>query len=601
MIDSLTIGMSATKLLTLAAAVAVFVYFAALGKAVCRNGAADAQWAAGWGVVALVLTTLGVVGVPLWAGALALVPVAVLGLRHLPEDRETWRGYARIAVLGLPFLWIVALVNVSAVDTFTHWLPNAVHLYDTHAFPSRSALGVAEAYPAFPYNLQFVFYLAGLVLPYQPDTAMIAFNGILVLALATTLAHLIARDGVVSWSVAAVALLLATLLNPTFVPPLVLVPYGDFATSLLVMVFGLLAWRILEAAPQGGAPPMQAGLVLAALINLKQANPALAGVLVVAFVIVALLRPETRGRWLLRTLAQIAAPGLAVFLLWRLYVAVHLPGGENQLLPWAAWQWDHLWQILRSMFIVAINKGGHFGLMTIIVGAAVWALARRRQGPLPHLALYVALVFLGYTLFLLLIYIGHFTGTASIRAQSYWRFNTHLGPLALMAAVVAVRAWLDRRPRPLVSKRVRRTAGGAVVVLTLTGSALGSPLLRVDLKNDQQIVWNIGEDVARVAPPDATLGVVVPGDVGNLTWLMKGVLTQSAARRHDLTVTIRNSLPARIPEAWDTLWLACVPPELDARLGLSLPAEGAVLLLRRNDAWMVIRRWPVQVGFCAER
>ena len=153
--------------------------------------------------------------------------------------------------------------------------------------------------------------------------------------------------------------------------------------------------------------------------------------------------------------------------LWRLHLATGLPLKENTLLPLAEWQFANLPSIFATMGKVMLQKTG-YGVVTLALVLVAARALLRGPGPFGRLALLAAGTFAGYTLFLLLIYVGHFQGSASTGAQSYWRFNTHLGYFAWAAALVGLAQLLRTRDRMGRGAELFRRWGAALPVLALT-------------------------------------------------------------------------------------------------------------------------------------
>src|SRR4051794_28751315 len=94
----------------------------------------------------------------------------------------------------------------------------------------------------------------------------------------------------------AVALMLVTLLNPGFNHHVVMSSYADAATGVAVALCGLLGCLILQRLSRRRFDDLQMlawcfAFVAAALVNLKQANPALLALLVAGFALLVLRCP----------------------------------------------------------------------------------------------------------------------------------------------------------------------------------------------------------------------------------------------------------------------------------------------------------------------
>lgn len=633
---------SERNLITLAALAAVLAALLWLGRGVAgwRSGAdgpiaPEIALACGWGATAGFLTLLGVaaglVGLPnvflFGAAILALLAFGILFRRVDARDVRTIVPLVKVLLLALPVLTIAAGRRPSEVDSFTHWLPNLLHLHQTGGFPTGDAPAVMSTYPAFPYHAQMIGYLVDLLTPFYASTSLILLNAMLIAFVALACARLIA-EGVatgddpqaatdadalkIRWPVAATGLLAVTALNPSFVPNVVLTSYGDYATAVLLALAAVTGGRLAGGGRMIAAElrlTLQLALILIALIGIKQSNLVLVLLVTGAAVIAALVadgRFADRRRLALRVV-QAAVPALVVYGLWRFHVAVHLTGGENALLPYDQWQWENLPTILRNMGGISLSKSGHSILMLAAVGMALWHVVGRvrgRTGSGPgRLALVGALIFLGYQVFLALIYVAHFQGSASTGVQSYWRFNTQLGPLAVLVVAYGA-AWGWGRRGLHAPAWLRRTP----IVLALIGPLLLAEYMRWDLKRDDPFYWRMGDEMAADLPRGAGVALVHPRDNGNAVTLMQAIL-QLGEGRSDLTTQTWTTLPDDLTDRLESIgighaWLYCLPPAAASRFGVE-PQTGAVLLQRTGGAgWTVLRRWaypPVRLQLMPSR
>ncbi|MBV5324996.1 MAG: hypothetical protein J0626_06865, partial [Rhodospirillaceae bacterium] len=290
-------------------------------------------------------------------------------------------------------------------DEFAQWLPNARYLVMHDQFPAQGRPLPDSIFPAYPYAVPLLIFGASRLCGTLADMAAGQINLVLLVAFAATLLRQYAvgrgRPSAFGWRGLALALLAATIANPTFVPKLVLSAYADNATGLALAVAGLAG---LVAIGEDGARRRGALLQLAAalilLLQTKQANLALAGLLTGGLALLA-IRQTPRGEGLRTAALVIAAalPAVALHLLWRHHVGQHLAGGEKVALDIGQWRWDLLPEALASMGHVATQKGGYFGLSVLISasGAVLWL--RRKRDPLTRALLLYALLFTGYQAF----------------------------------------------------------------------------------------------------------------------------------------------------------------------------------------------------------
>ena len=586
--------------LTLVAVLAALALFALVGRAASGGSRfGDLALPAGWGVASLIFTVVGgPLGAPLYVGVLLLLAgAATLLLR--PASALPFHGSGILRVLGvsLGYLAITALVRVSAVDTFTYWIPNALFLHDHGAFPVDGN-SILSYYPAFPINLQLISYIAGLVLPFFPSTAMIAANSLLIGWFAWLLARTVGgTKKPVSWGMAAFAMLLVTVLNPTYVPEIALTGLGDVSTGIVLAAAAYAAWHMLEDAAAGERVPLAdvwvMGLCLAALIDIKESNQAPTGELVAIVLGLALLDRRTWSFWRIERLCALLLPALLTFAAWSYHVRYNLGLVRSfDVLPLSAWAWRDIPKILGTMAYVASTKGGYFGLIALIALRTVWLLAGRRwSDPALRLLAMTTLMFCAHTAFLLAVYLGMFPGQMGWEAGSFWRYNTQLGPLALLTAAVVVAPWWRARFAPAPA-----WARLALVALCLGGPLAAAKLLRVDLKGEQPRLWALGKELVPLLPPNAELDIVVPGDNGDWGSIVRGAVVETDPRRRDVTVRLNNTL--NYIWSMDLVWLNCVSEPAAKAFGLADDRGAAVLLERKGSGWSVLHRWPK--GVCSE-
>ncbi|HUH84865.1 MAG TPA: hypothetical protein VLX85_09645, partial [Stellaceae bacterium] len=482
---------------------------------------------AGWGFACFTLTFWGVLAP--WSMTWPALPLAAMGLLGFLPLRAPgalgWRGLFRIVAVSLPLLAVMASARPSLPDTFLNLLPNAAYLFDHARFPadgpSHSLL------PGAPYNMQLAAFVAGLLTPAFPANAMIAFNIVLQLATALLLARLVEGDDTraPSWGATAAGLLLATLINPGFVTRYDLSAYSEPSVTVATACAGWLAARATAALAERRAAATDLvllALTLAALVNIKQDSVALAAAVVASGAALALLQGVGRRR-ALALLLLAAVPAALLYLAWRWYVLTHLPAGELKLLPVAQWQFDLIPDILRSMVGVLLEKA-YFSLAVV---AALVALAwrwRRRGLDLPtRVAALFAGVAILYNAALFFTYIAHFDNQIGASAHSYFRYNSHLGLLLMLALTLLARASLVERGWTL-RQGWRRGAAGLTLGLALASPIAFFGLVRFDLEPAQQRAWVLA-DYARLAlDRDPRLIVVLPGDDGSLQTMLDALI-----------------------------------------------------------------------------
>ena len=592
----------------MAAVLLLAVCLCGIGRLVLRSGHYPASWlAAGMGAVSLVTTVLGVTtAIPFSFLHVALIIAGLVGI--------IWAAYtsppsvhlpAAAILLALPLLVILSGGRASQWDEFSNWLPSQLYLIEFDGFPRNDRPPNLSALPAYPYGLPFIGYLVARTLGHFAEHATALFNTTLAAFAGLLIAQLV-QEGrrlsvVPSWPLLATGLLAASLLNPAFVPKLVFTAYVDWTTAVVLAIAAVAVWRTLEAALAGDTArtrgdAIAAGLALAALVNLKQANLVL--VLLVA-IGGAVAWISTRPRHLpdALSLCAILVPAMIVYATWRQHVGTHIRGGDFSFLPLDSWLWDSVWDIAARMGSIAAKKGGYFGLMLVLMFFAARALWR---GPdkFGRLAIVTATVFLGYNAFLYVTYVGAFGAFEGRNAASYWRYNTQLGVLAVATAAFGLgQIWKDRLSASLKAYMTSRYVAGLAIGLILLAPLTQLHRIRFDINPAKTYVRQVGSEIKTRLTPGSRLAVIDRQDNGFWALLIRYEVGRAAAVRSlsDSAVSSPEMIRARLQEApaADFVWVHVPESAIETALGVPLPARQSHFLAR-NEAgdWRLLQSWP---------
>lgn len=570
--------------------------FIGVGRLLSLGRAApEAALVAGWGGACLILTSWGIItAASLRWPAAAIVAAGFVGLvlPRLRLARPAWRGVLRMGVIALPLLLVMASARPSLPDTFLNLLPNAAYLYNHASFPADARWPSHSFLPGAPYNMQLAAFVASLFTPGFPATAMIAINLVLQLAFALFLARLIERgddsDTILpSWGATALGLLLATLVNPGFVPRFHFSAYSEASVTVTLAFAAWFAARVLDRLAAQRAATVELtllALTLAALVNIKQDSIALvAGLLLTALVLALLQGGERRNRSLVALLLA-AAPALLLYGAWRWYVLSHFAEGELKPLPFAQWQFANIPLILRSMLKEMLEKGYFFALAALATGGLVWRLRRRGLDGTTRVAALFTGVLLVYNAALFMTYIGHFPGQMSVEAHSFFRYNTHLGLLLMLTLLLLARDVAAERGWALRGA-LRRHAPVALVTVAIVCPLALASLLRFDLEVPQRRTWQLVALAKQGLGSETRLAVVLPGDNGSVTAMVEGLLRFVPPAYPDLDLRVLTSLaPDTLSRlVADGYRLAVV--SCSAAGSADLPAGHAVLLRRGASGW----------------
>jgi hypothetical protein len=546
---------------------------------------------AGWGVMCLVLTAWGVaVPLSLRGPAVALAVLGVVAL-FLPTTRlsaDDWRALGRVLALSLPLLAVMASARPSEPDTFLNLLPNAAYLYDHGIFPATGQPAVHSLLPAAPYNLQLAGFVAGLLTPQFPAIALIGFNIVLQLAAGLLLARLVAgqeRNEAPGWSVTAFGLLLATALNPGFVPRYHLSSYSEPSVMVVLAFAGYLVLRRDRTAS------ILLAAVLTALVEIKQDSIAL----VLGLVLAAVLQPRELGehrRTIVLRAIVVAVPSATLYVLWTWYVHTHFKNPDVELtwMPLAQWQWGMLPTIFRQIVIILGEKIVLFGpLVAVLAVVIVRAWRRMSVTDGQRAGLVLLTVTLLYDAALIVSYVGHFSGQMAADAHSFFRYNTHLALLLMVVLVLMLReparAWFGTLPR-----RGRTSLSALAILAFIVCPVAFLPLLRFDLETPQRRAWDLAKHLAAAIGPHDRVALILPGDGGSLFPVLDGLLRMTLPRRPDVVL---DDIPRMPPNVFSDLatdrWvlISCTPVDMPG-----VPPGEVALFSRAPDGWRLVAHWP---------
>lgn len=575
-----------------AVAFAVLI-FIGLGRLLSRgNALPEFALVAGWGIACWVLTLWGVaLPATLRVPAVVLALGGVVGL-ILPQSRLTvadWRTICRIVLLALPLLAVLASARPSQPDTFLNLLPNAAYLYDHGMFPAAGRPLAHSLLPAAPYNLQFVALIAGLVSPQFPVVALIAFNVALQLAAGLLLARLVVnsddRADTPGWGVMAFGLLLATALNPGFVPRYHLSSYSEPSVMVVLAVAGYLALR------RDRTSAWLFAAALAALVEIKQDSIAV----VFGIVLAAAMQPPEAGGTrcaVVRRAIVTAVPATVLCLAWNWYVHARFANPDVELtwMPLAQWQWRMLPAIFHQIAHIMGEKIVLFGpLIAVLVAFVIRAwrgTAADAPGQRAGLALLV--VTLVYNAALLVSYIGHFSGQMAADAHSFFRYNTHLSLLLMVTLVLMLReparAWFEQRP-----SRHRVWMAGLAIVAFIACPVAFIHWLRFDLETPQVRAWDLAKHIAGAVGPDDRVALVLPDDNGSLFPVLEGLLRMTSPRRPNLVLDdVQMLSPDTFGKLAGDKWvvISCTPSGM-----AGVPEGEAALFAHDTKGWTLVDHW----------
>ncbi len=87
-------------------------------------------------------------------------------------------------------LFLAAAMIPSQWDDLTHWLPNARYLLENDAFPDAELPKSQSTFPAYPYGVALITYLASKLAGHMVDSATALFNILLVVSFGLLVARI---------------------------------------------------------------------------------------------------------------------------------------------------------------------------------------------------------------------------------------------------------------------------------------------------------------------------------------------------------------------------------------------------------------------------
>jgi hypothetical protein len=618
-LDYLNLGPD--RIAGLLALLAVAIGLSVLGTVTAgRTRLREGDMVYGWAAVITVFTVFGAIGGTSFSGlalAIGALAIAVAGYLIFAKLQPGPVGAPKLLALAVPFLIIGAAMTPTQWDELTQWLPNARFLFEHDSFPRPDLPKSPSVFPAYPYGVPLIIYLTSRITGFLVENAAALFHfllylsyGLLVARLAVTVAR--AADTATpiltkalnavrpTWGFCAIAALTITVLNPTYVSRLVFSAYADAPTAITIGLAAVLSWLMLDASSarddaRARSYAWQAGLALTAAIGLKQVNLVFLLSLIVALAVIVARDPEIHWRPVLRLLPRLLILPIATYLLWRHYVSVNISGGELTFRPIGDWYFALIGDLLSRMALIATKKSGYFGIMTIAVILGVRAFWRP-GGSWSRLTLITATLFLCYNGFLFLAYIGSFGRGDTLRAASYWRYNTHLGGVALVFAVCGL-AHLWRRYIKRPAPALRSTwAAGVLIALVVVMPLVMAKKLRFDKHPRYDYARAIAKGISQKLTAKDRLLLIDLADDGQYQMIMRYSLYGAATIAGEINAWTQIK-PAQLRKRTDQgdlthLWMYEALPPLPAVTDLSLSLKTSYLLKRQEKSWKIIGQWP---------
>lgn len=596
--------------LTLVAALAVLLLLSVLGGALAgRERVMEADFVLGWGAISCVYTIACVFFQgPLEITTWGIVGIAVLAaiVLYRRDGVVLTPGILRLLLLAIPLLLIASAMVPSQWDEFSHWLPAPRFLLLTNDVPSLDNPGRGtQMYPAYPFGWPYLTYLASRLSGVYLEGAsrvlnvgFLLFFGLLALRVAVTAAGgKISRP--ISWKLAGLAVLFGTLANPTFIQKIILTAYADVGTSVTVGVTAYLLWMLLNAQAENDYSKARrlawsVSLAGLALINIKQVNLILLVGLALLYLVIAWRDKNIElNRSVVLALAALA-PAMMLYAIWRYHVGVnlaHVGGAEARFMDFENWHIDKMHLIFLQMLVVAGKKIGFFGPMAIAAGFGIRALFNVRN-PFDRLAMLVGGSFLIYNGFLFFTYVASFGERQALTAVSFWRYNTHMGMLAVL--FIAISAGMLWKHYDLANRAPKKLAW-LPIILILIAPFVFAKKLRFDLEPDKPHYTSVAWDLASYLPISEPLVFIDPLGTGE-----SGVISRYITNRYSIPwlsafhPMSHSALEGMSNKDGKPNWVLVhsITPVVTDFYGIPLKERVSYLLKKEDGQWRIDREWP---------
>lgn len=602
------------QILILFGALATLAGLSAIGRTVFAGKSfAEADLLSGWALVVFVYTITNIfLRIPFdyvfWT--LAALSAALIGWSIYKKQCVGPTGFWRVLVLAAPLLLLASARMASEWDEFSHWLPTARFIFEEQEFPFGGPEVSGGHFPGYPYAWLFLVYMANMIAGQLVEAAGSILNVLLLLVFGVSAVRMwceaadrpLPRDGKLMWTGALFCVLAATLLNPTFVQKVVMTTYADPSTAVGMGIGAVLAYFMLDAlaakeTERARILAWQFGLAMAVVINIKQANLVIVVLLFGGAVLVALRDKSISLASFVRLVPAMVMPAAMIYALWRYHVAVNLPGGvEANFLPYEHWNLDLLWPILQRMLIVAGKKIGYFGVMAI---AAVFALRAlwRCETRFDRIAMLIGFTFVGYNAFLFMIFVTHFTEYDALRAASYWRYNHHLGLMAVVFGAFVTGLIFQRH---MAAKNLQRYVVPVLMAIVVVAPFVFAEKLRFDQEHPKPFFRSVGAELLDLVPEGSRIFLFDPfgsGEAVVLTkyelWDRRNELLGYMATFHEFSEKSVQDVIEREHPGY--LLVHSVKPVINRVLHTDLEKSGYSYLLHQvgNDPehWEIVKKW----------
>ena len=138
----------------------------------------------GWAICIAIFTLFGAFSVLKFTYIAIFLGAASIGAFFFIWYRGTNPGtiiFWRLIALSFPLLILLSAMSPTQWDELTSWLPNARFLLEHDEFPNRSLPKSPSVFPAYPYGIPIIIYLASKIAGFMVENGAAIFNLLLFL------------------------------------------------------------------------------------------------------------------------------------------------------------------------------------------------------------------------------------------------------------------------------------------------------------------------------------------------------------------------------------------------------------------------------------
>ncbi len=227
------------------------------------------------------------------------------------------------------------------------------------------------------------------------------------------------------------------------------------------------------------------------------------------------------------------------------------------------------------------------------------------NGSRDRLLIPIAIVFLGFNLFLWLIYITAFGRFDALRVASFWRYNMQMGLLGATGAAYGLALVWQKYVVPYLAKRPSFAKSMSVlpIVLVLILPLALQHKIRFDMRPQKDHMRAVGQELATTLPDNASLAVIDLNSDGFTGTVIGYELTAGLGAGRGIKVPLRLSAYNRIKSTGQLIgllnktavthaWVHQPVPIIEATLKIRLAPYASHLLKRQNGKWLIVKSWP---------